>query len=293
MTPILHQFDAPNPMDPETGVSEGFHKVAYTEWGDKENPDILVCVHGLTRNSRDFDYLAGAMKDKYRIFCLDVAGRGRSEWLKRKEHYSYATYVADMLSFTQHIKAEKIDWVGTSMGGLIGMIIAAYHPQLIRKMVLNDIGPFIPAHTLKRIAKYVGIMPEFNDLQAVEKHLRLILAPFGIQKDEDWNFIARHSTLEKEGKITLAYDPAIAHVFGGEGGDIQDVNLWYIWEQVTCPILVLRGALSDALLSETTKQMAETGPKAKVVEIPGIGHAPALMDEEQISIIRDWLMKDA
>lgn len=293
MNPRLHQFAAPDPVDPETGISKGSHRIAYTEWGAEDNPNILVCVHGLTRNSRDFDYLAHTLENKYRVFCLDVAGRGRSSWLENKQHYSYATYVADILSFLVHIKAQRIDWVGTSMGGLIGMILAAYHPGLIRTMVLNDIGPFIPAATLKRIVKYVGVIPDFTDMAALEKHLRTVLAPFGITKDADWAYLARHSAMEKgDGALTLAYDPAIAGMFSsGDTAEIHDVDLWNIWDMVTCRTLVLRGALSDALLAETAEQMTKTGPKAALATFPNIGHAPALMAEDQIAVVRSWLLE--
>ena len=272
----------------------GFHCIAYTEWGDSANSNVLICVHGLTRNSRDFDHLATALEGHYRILCIDVAGRGKSQWLKEAAHYNYGTYVADIIALLTHLHITKVDWVGTSMGGLIAMVLAASYPGLIRKLVLNDIGPFIPAATLKRIGTYVSITPQFIDLGGVERHLRGILAPFGITDDAHWRHLAEHSALKRDdGKYILAYDPAIASAFerpSGEG-EIVDIDLWSLWEKITCETLVLRGALSDALLAETAATMKTTGPKAELVEFPGIGHAPALMDEGQITIVKSWLLR--
>lgn len=287
--PKHHLFNAP---DLGNADAPSFHQIAYTEWGDSSNPRVLVCVHGLTRNSRDFDHLAQALKHEYRVLCIDVAGRGKSQWLSDPAHYNYGTYVADILALLSHLDIKQVDWVGTSMGGLIAMALAAVSPALIKKLVLNDIGPFIPASTLKRISRYVAVTPEFSDLEGVEKHLRTILAPFGIKQDVHWQHISEHSVIRKdEGQLVLAYDPAIAGAFKRPGTEeITDIDLWSLWENLTCKVLVLRGATSDALLAETAEKMTITGPKAKLVEFAGIGHAPALMEEDQIKVVKDWLL---
>lgn len=287
LTPSLEKITLSSTID--TGNPR---QIAFVEWGDRNNPRILVCVHGLTRNSRDFDYLAQHLASKYRIIAVDIAGRGRSDLLTHKTEYHYGTYVADMVELLQQLNLSQVEWVGTSMGGLIGMLIAARYPHLIRKMVMNDIGPFIPASTLIRIGKYVGIYPHFADMKAAEKHLRMILAPFGIQKDEDWAYLTAHSVWEaKEGGYHLAYDPSIADVFKIKGeAALEDVSWWPVWDQVTCDTLLLRGALSDALLPETARKMQLTGPRAHTVEFPGIGHAPALMESSQIEVVASWLL---
>jgi pimeloyl-ACP methyl ester carboxylesterase len=289
MQPRHHLFNAPGSSEKEPA---GTHQIAYTEWGNPANPRVLVCVHGLTRNSRDFDHLSRELQEHYRILCVDVAGRGKSAWLPNREDYNYATYVADILALLKHLDIHQVDWVGTSMGGLIAIVLGAYHPQLIRKLVLNDIGPFIPAATLQRIRRYVSVTPEFATLDEVEKHLRTVLAPFGITDNAHWQHIAEHSAIQKDnGKFILAYDPAIAAAFNREGStEIVDIDLWAFWEKLRCNILVLRGALSDALLAETAEKMKHTGIKTEVVEFPGIGHAPALMDDEQIKVVKTWLL---
>lgn len=272
-----------------TFLTPGSHHVSYVEWGDGANPEVLFCVHGLTRNSRDFDALAKVLSTRYRVICPDVVGRGKSDWLNDKSAYNYGTYIADMLALIESLSLKKLDWVGTSMGGLIGMTIAALHPGLIDKLVLNDIGPFVPAEALKRISKYVGKPPYFQDKAAAEAHMRVIFAPFGITDDGHWKHMVEHGVSECEGgKFRLSYDPAIAEVFAGK--EMQDVNLWGLWEKITARTLVLRGATSDILLPETARQMTMEGPKATLVEFTGVGHAPALMDDGQIAIINSWLL---
>lgn len=272
-----------------TFLTPSSHQVAYVEWGDSANPEVLFCVHGLTRNSRDFDALAKVLSTRYRVICPDVVGRGKSEWLKDKSAYNYTTYIADMLALIESLSLKKLDWVGTSMGGLIGMTIAAFHPGLIGKLVLNDIGPFVPGEALKRIGKYVGKSPDFADKAAAEAHMRVIFSPFGISNDGHWKHMVEHGVHEGEGgKLRLSYDPAIAEAFAGK--EMQDVNLWGLWEQITARTLVLRGATSDILLPETAQRMTMEGPKATLVEFAGVGHAPALMDDAQIAIINNWLL---
>ena len=274
---------------PDSFSKEGQHKLAITEWGDSTNPNILVCVHGLTRNARDFDYIAQSMASHYRVICPDMPGRGRSPWLPDKAHYNYGTYIADTLSMMDKLAITQCDWLGTSMGGLIGMMIGAEFPALIRKMVINDIGPFIPGKALRRIRKYVAITPHFDDLDAAETHLRTILTAFGIKKPEHWQHITLHSTQKHpEGGYKLAYDPQIAYALG-EIDELDDVDLWPVWNQLVHPRLVLRGSISDTLLSDTANQMQEH-PDVTLVEFDLIGHAPTLMDTHQITPIRDWLL---
>lgn len=270
-----------------------WHRVAYTDWGDLDNRRVVVCAHGLTRNGRDFDYLANALAADYRVICPDVPGRGASDWLEAKEDYGYPLYCSSMAALIAHLRADQVDWVGTSMGGLIGMMLAYQSKTPIRRLIVNDVGPFIPKAALERIGAYVGSSPRFASIDEVEAYMRQIYASFGTLSDEQWRHIAVHSVAESgdEGYVR-SYDPAIAAPF--QTGPIEDVDLWPVWDNISCPTLILRGADSDLLLRETAQEMSERGPRrAQFIEFSGIGHAPALMSEDQIGVVRDWLLADS
>jgi pimeloyl-ACP methyl ester carboxylesterase len=267
----------------------GFHRFHYVEWGEPGNPKVLICVHGLTRNGRDFDYLAAALEADYRVICPDVVGRGRSEWLSHKADYGYPLYLADMTALLARSGVEQVDWVGTSMGGLIGMFLAAQPGTPIRKLVMNDVGPYIPKLGLERIAAYVGKPLRFGDLAEMERYVRVIAAPFGPLSDAQWHHLTMHSARQLENdEYTFAYDPGIAEPF--KAAEIQDIDLWAVWDAVHCPVLVLRGAESDVLTHADAEAMSQCGPRARLVEFTGVGHAPALMAEDQIAVVRDWLL---
>lgn len=267
----------------------GFHTLNYYEWGDANNPRVLICVHGLTRNGRDFDDLAKAMSGEYRVLCPDIAGRGKSAWLTHKEDYSYPVYCADMAALIARSGAQQVDWVGTSMGGLIGMLLAAQPGSPIRKLVMNDVGPLIPKASLERLATYVGKAGSYASLDEFEQYIRVVSAPFGPLTDAQWRHLAATNAKQQEdGRWGSIYDPAIAAPFSGP---IADVVLWPYWDQVRVPTLLLRGADSDLLLEATAEEMTRRGPKAKLVEFPGIGHAPMLMEQSQIAVVRDFLLK--
>jgi pimeloyl-ACP methyl ester carboxylesterase len=266
----------------------GFHRVTYYEWGDPHAEKVLICVHGLTRNGRDFDMLARALAPDYRVICPDVVGRGLSDRLTHPADYGYPLYLSDMAALIARTGADQIDWVGTSMGGLIGMLLAAQPNTPIARLVINDVGPFIPKSALERLAIYVGKGERFADLAALEKYIRVVAAPFGPLTDEQWGHLALHSGhREDDGTFSMAYDPAIASAFTGE---INDVALWPFWDAVKCPTLVIRGAQSDLLLRQTADEMTQRGPKAQLVEFDGIGHAPMLMADEHIAAIRSFLL---
>ncbi len=267
----------------------GSHRVAYTEWGESDNPRVLVCVHGLTRNGRDFDTLAAALAVEYRVVCPDVVGRGASDWLSDKQGYGYPQYLSDMLALVTHLNADSVHWVGTSMGGLIGMLLAVQPGSPITRMVMNDVGPLIPKAALARIASYVGDDPQFASMQELDDYLRVIYAPFGPFTDEQWQGLVRSSArrLDNAG-IGLAYDPGIAVPL--RAMPEQDVDLWSTWDKVQCPVLVIRGEQSDLLLADTAEQMTVTGPRAELSVLAGMGHAPTLMSEDQIALIARWLL---
>ncbi|MGH8679385.1 MAG: alpha/beta fold hydrolase, partial [Burkholderiales bacterium] len=258
----------------------GFHRVHYYEWGRADNPRVLMCVHGLTRTGRDFDELAKALSHKYRVICPDVIGRGKSAWLTHKEDYGYPLYCSNMAALIARSAAVSVDWVGTSMGGIIGMLLAAQPSNPIRRLVVNDVGPHIPKSALERLKIYVGKAPKFDSIEDAEAYVRQVSAHFGELTDPQWRHLTETAIRQSEdGKWGLVYDPALAHAFSGP---LEDVNLWPFWDQVQCPTLVLRGASSDLLLEQTAREMTQRGPKARLIEFDEIGHAPMLMSEEQI-----------
>ena len=268
----------------------GLHRVAYREWGDPGNERVLVCVHGLTRCARDFDVLAQAMSDRYRVVCPDVAGRGDSEWLADPMLYQLPQYLSDMVTLIARLDVEEVEWLGTSMGGLIGMALAAQPGTPVRKLVINDAGPVVTKASLERIATYVGMSPAFPDMAAAEKYVRAVSVTFGPHSDAEWRFLTEVVVRKNpDGSLHLHYDPKLAEPFRKLMPE-KDMELWPMWDAIRCPTLVLRGAQSDLLTRETCEQMHGRGPKAKVVEIAGVGHAPTLLHADQIKIARDFLL---
>ena len=262
--------------------------LGFTEWGERRADRVAICAHGLTRQGRDFDQLAQALLADYRVICPDVAGRGRSGWLSHKEDYHYGTYLKHAKDLLTYRGLGAVDWIGTSMGGLIGMLLAAEDDSPIRRLVLNDVGPFIPKQALERIGQYVGEELVFPNLQAVDEHFRKIYASYGDLSDAEWSAMVLHSVERQPNHTyTLHLDPAIGDAF--RKNPLQDIDMWSIWDKIECPVLVLRGEKSDVLLRETAQEMTRRGPKAELVEIPDCGHAPSLMVEDQIAIVRDWL----
>lgn len=299
--PRLHSLQTLGP--------HGFHRIAYTEWGDPASPHVVVCVHGFTRNSRDFDVIASRLAEGCRVVCMDVVGRGSSDWLENKEDYDFSLYVSDAAALLARIMASvgadgaapQIDWIGTSMGGLIGMMLAAKSNSPIRRLVLNDVGPLVPWAALSRLRSlhFSRLRARFKNLDQIETHLRTVYATFGPLDDAHWDHIVRHSARQLvTGDYVLAYDPGImSHMRHARNGIefgtdfLFGVDLWPVWDRVKCPTLVLRGGVSDLLLRSTSDQMKRRGPGARVVEFPGIGHAPWLMADDQIDIVREFLLQ--
>jgi pimeloyl-ACP methyl ester carboxylesterase len=276
--------------DVTAASASGLHRLSYLEWGDPANSRVLVCVHGLTRCARDFDPLAAALADRYRVVCPDMPGRGESGWLANPMEYATPTYVNDAVTLVARLGVESVDWVGTSMGGLIGMAFAALEGNPIRRMVLNEAGPVVAATALERIGTYVGKAPDFPSLAAAEQYIRAVSAPFGPHSDTEWRFLTEHVVRRKpDGGYRVHYDPALAVPFNAAAPH-KDIELWPVWEAIRCPTLVIRGALSDLLTRETVERMRTSGPRAQAVEIAGVGHAPTLMQPDQIAIVRDFLL---
>ncbi|HLZ64875.1 MAG TPA: alpha/beta hydrolase [Aliidongia sp.] len=262
----------------------GFHRIAYAYWPGPEGARPIVCVHGLTRNGRDFDALARRLAARGPVAAPDMPGRGQSDWLPVVADYSYPVYLGTVAALFARLGAEEVDFVGTSMGGIIGMMLACQPGSPIRRLVLNDVGPFIPLAALERIAEYVGLDPAFGSVDEVERYYRTIHAPFGALSDAQWRHMAETShRVRADGRIGLGYDPGIAEAF--KGVPLQDIDLWPFYDQIKCPTLVVRGVESDLLPAETAQEMTRRGPKAELYEVAGAGHAPALMDEAQIARI--------
>jgi pimeloyl-ACP methyl ester carboxylesterase len=271
-------------------LAGSFHRLAFEEWGDPAAAP-LVCVHGLTRNGRDFDALARALAGSFRIICPDLPGRGHSDWLDDPMLYQaqhYVTALAHLLAWV----GRDVAWVGTSLGGICGMVIAAMDGSPINRLVLNDVGPFIPADALGRIRDYMvassdsPMMVRFADVEAIERHLRIVHAPFGPLSDEQWAKLARNSARAlPDGRFTMHYDPRIAEPLRGH--DPVDVDIWVLWDRIQVPRMVIRGATSDLLLPDTLARMEASG--AVAYEVPLTGHAPALLDPLQIEAIRTFL----
>jgi pimeloyl-ACP methyl ester carboxylesterase len=273
--------------------SKGFHRMHYTEWGDAANPRVVICVHGLTRNGRDFDDLAQALQKDFRVVCPDVAGRGKSDWLYAKEDYGYPQYMADTTALIARITAggdKTIYWIGTSMGGMLGMLLASRPNTPLRKLILNDVGTLIPKASMERIAAYIGKNPRFKTFKEMETYVRTISAPFGPLTDAQWRHLTEHNTRQHDdGLWGMNYDPGIALAF--QKGPLGDIDLTGYYDTIACPTLLLRGAQSDLLLHETALAMTQRGPRPQLVEFEGVGHAPMLMAQDQIRVVREFLLE--
>jgi len=268
----------------------GLHRMAYLEWGDPRNPNVVICVHGLTRNARDFDALARSLSGHYRVVCPDVVGRGDSDWLAEPMHYVLPQYLADMVTLVARLDVAQVHWVGTSMGGLIGMLLAGQKASPVGRLVLNDAGPVVTRVSLERIATYVGVAPTFGSIEEAEALVRAISQPFGPHTDAEWRFMTEQFLRkDTDGSLRLHYDPRIGEPIRAHLPE-KDLEFWEVYDAIRCPTLVIRGAESDLLTRASCEQMTTRGPKAERVEIPGVGHAPTLMHDDQIEIVRGFLL---
>lgn len=269
----------------------GLHRIAYLEWGARDNPRVLICVHGLTRSARDFEVLARALADRYRVVCPDLPGRGDSDWLRAPMEYQLPVYIGDVVTLIARLDVETVDWVGTSLGGLIGMALAALPESPVKKLVLNDVGAVLGASSLQRIGAYLQERPQLPTLEAAEAHVRSVYAPFGAHTDAEWRMLTTSVVRRApDGSWRLHYDPALAVPFTAQALE-ADVELWNVYDAIRCPTLVLRGEQSDLLTRTTARAMSARGPRARFVEFAGVGHAPTLLHEDQIRVVRDFLLE--
>jgi pimeloyl-ACP methyl ester carboxylesterase len=285
--------DAPRQGNVQCLSRSGIHRMAYVEWGEPDNPNVLVCAHGLTRVGRDFDRLARALRDRYRVVCPDVVGRGRSEWLRDPGDYGLPQYVADMVTLIARLGVESVHWLGTSLGGLIGLTLAAQPGSPIKRLVLNDVGPKLNSEALARIGEYVGKPVRFATVDQAIDYVTLISLGFGLRDRDEWRE-ATESVLKADGDaFTVHYDPKLALPIKAMTPQLVaagEAALWKLYDQIQCPTLLIRGADSDLLSRETAAAMTQRGPRATLVEFPRVGHAPMFFDPAQIAVAREFLL---
>lgn len=306
VTPILSFIEVPGAAA-RSGVAR---RMAWWDWPAQPggNPDhVVLCVHGLTRQGRDFDALAQALSAHARVIAVDVAGRGHSDWLADPQLYQVPTYVGDMLALLQHLRTQRpgvrIDWVGTSMGGLIGMGVASLPEHAPRRLVLNDVGPALEWSALQRIGTYVGADPVFPSVQAAVDALAILSVGFGPHTPDQWRELCLPMLRERDGRWGLHYDPAIGDAFKAllqlppdvaqQAAAAGEAALWAAYDAITAPTLVIRGEHSDLLSTATLQAMTQRGPRARTHTVAGVGHAPTLVAADQIAVVRDFLFGDA
>lgn len=284
---------APRQRQVQCADARGLHRMAYTEWGDAANPKVLVCVHGLSRQGRDFDTLAQALCGDYRVVCPDVVGRGRSDWLADPMGYNLPAYVADMVTLLARLDAQTVHWVGTSMGGLIGLSLTSLPGTPVSKLVLNDVGPVIEWSSLQRIGSYLGQPAHWATEDEAADALWAISQGFGPHARAQWLALTRPQLKPDGAGFKPHYDPAIAVPFRlitPELAQAGEAALWAAYERVACPTLLIRGAESDLLSPATALAMTERGPRARLVQLPGVGHAPTLVQADQVHLVREFLL---
>jgi pimeloyl-ACP methyl ester carboxylesterase len=272
----------------------GLHRMAYWEWGRPDNPRVLVCVHGLSRQGRDFDTLAAQMSDTYRVICPDVVGRGQSDRLADPSGYGIPQYVSDMVTMLAALQAEVIDWAGTSMGGLIGLGVAALDGSPLRRLVLNDVGPTLEPVAIARIGQYLGAPVRWPSVEAAAQAMAMVSQGFGPHTPEQWLALSRPQVVsDGQGGFLPHYDPAIAVPFRAitpQMAELGQALLWQAWDRLRLPVLLLRGADSDLLSRDTAEAMTKRGPRARLHEFAGVGHAPTLVQADQREVVAQFLL---
>lgn len=276
----------------------GFHRIVYETFGTPNPEKTVICVHGLTRNRGDFVYLAEALSNDAFVVTVDLVGRGESDRLKDPQYYHYPQYIQDLVALLARLNVKQVDWIGTSMGGLIGMLLASLDKSPIRRLVMNDVGPMIPKEAIERLKTYASVKLSFSTREEAEGVLRKIFAPFGFLPEDRWqNLFQNTLTTEADGRIGLNYDHLAmqenkSEVFANKD-DEGNLTFWEYWANVTCPIYLIQGENSDILSSKLVDDMkrSKTGTPLESVMIKNTGHAPSLMLPDQITLIKDWISK--
>jgi pimeloyl-ACP methyl ester carboxylesterase len=267
----------------------GFHRVCYYEWGDPANDRVVVCVHGLSRNGRDFDVLGEALAPTHRVLAVDLPGRGASQWLADANDYTFPTYLTALTALIARSGAAEVSWVGTSLGALLGMVMAAQRDTPVTRLVVNDAGPTIEPAALVRIGEYVGRDPTFASFAEANAYIRTVSAPFGALTDAQWDHLTRTSVAQRgDGRWGLKYDPGIAVPFRAAAAP---PDLWPLWDAIRCPTLLVRGAASDLLSAATAAQMAARGPRPEILEFADVGHAPMMLTPGQVDPVVAFLRR--
>jgi pimeloyl-ACP methyl ester carboxylesterase len=289
--PRLNYVQCPGPVS-RAGQP---HRMAYWEWGDAANPQVVVCVHGVSRQGRDFDELAKALYAERRVVAVDIVGRGASDWLQDPTFYQVPVYAQDMAALLGQLGAQTIDWVGTSMGGLTGIAVCGQPQSPVRRLVLNDVGPVIQAAALQRIAGYIGAALHFNTEQEAVDYLWSLSKTFGPHTPAQWLALSKPMLKPDGDGFKLHYDPAIAQAFKAATPDSAaqgEALLWQLYDQIKARTLLVRGAESDLLSRETALAMTQRGPKPRLVAFDGVGHAPTFVAADQIAAVKEFLLSD-
>ena len=267
----------------------GFYHIGYKEYGE-ENEHVLFCVHGILNNLHDYDNIAEKLSKKYRVICIDVPGRGISSYLENHKNYNNNFYYSGILSMLEQLNIKQVTWIGTSMGGIIGMRAAACHPEIVRRLILNDIGPFVDKGALLKVAKFLQDYKTFLTFEAACEHIRMMFSVFGIKKEEHWQHVFKYyiSYNQIQKFYHFRYHKDVGYIFSSRIDNPEDFDMWTAWKRIKCPTLVLRGKISYMLTRDTITQMAQS-ENMDYIEYEGIGHNPSLLDDPQMSDIEMWL----
>ena len=267
------------------------HMVVH-EWGDKKNPRVVLCVHGLSRNGRDFDVVADALSKDFRVLCPDIPGRGQSDWLASAAQYSIPTYVRFINAMLTEFGVQSYDWIGTSMGGLIGMVMAVTPGSTMKRFVINDIGPVLEPEAIKRIASYVGLAPNFASYPELYAAARMAITTFGPLTEAQYQHMVSTSCWQRaDGRWEFNMDPKVGDAFRA-GLAAPAADMWPLWLAVRQSTLILRGVNSDLLSAATLTKMVETHPNAIALTIAETGHAPMIFDEPTVTAVVDFLVEN-
>jgi pimeloyl-ACP methyl ester carboxylesterase len=277
--PTLHHVTCAHPG--------GLHRLAYWQWGRSDNPSVVVCVHGLTRSGRDFDALAQRLAQRHRVVCPDMIGRGRSDWMADPVLYSVPQYVADCVTLIARLDVPSVAWVGTSMGGLIGMFLAMLEGAPVSRLLLNDVGPVMSVEGLARIRETVGRDPRFESFEAGEAAVKALASGFGPLTGAQWRVLTAHTVVQRDGEWRLHYDPRIADPI--RMMPTEPPVLWPLYDRITCPTWIVRGEQSDLLPAAVADEMTRRGPRAKRIDVAGVGHSPTFIPDDQIAIVERFL----
>jgi len=267
--------------------NEGFHRLYYREWGNPDSEHTIICVHGVTRISQDFNALAKTLSKKYRVICPDVVGRGFSDWLGNKQNYNFLQYCADMNALIAHLKINKVHWIGTSMGGIIGIILSALQNTPIQSLILNDVGPDLKRVELQRLGKYIGRAPVFETKDELFEYYKEIYQSFGELNTKEWEKMAEYSSFRESSGYRMHYDPKIGDAFRASYS-FFNFDLWKYWDEIECPSLLIRGKESTFFPLKTAEKMISRGADISFIEVEDIGHAPTLRTPYEIKHIQDF-----